>query len=277
MTYYREAKFLEHSPIIWYYLLKKRLNKNALTATLLYYVKQGYISMEVISNNGEKDYEFKIVKDLDAIPQVDIICLKSFFNKTLNINITQKLSVFEKIILCEETFGSVSDIYKALIVAVKKQLVSDKKIKQISKNLNIINIFVSITSIILINLIEVSSYKIIGIFAMLMGLAIFSVFFRRDAKLAAISFGVIFPVFSLSFIETYYLLPIILTYFACLFLVYVDDLLFKRINSNDLESKAYGLKNYIKSFANFENKPLEQIAIWEEFYVYAVAFEVKKI
>jgi len=276
-TYYRESKFLEYSPIVWYYLLNKRVNKTAIIATLLYYVKQGYISMELISDNSNKDYEFKITRDVDSLPKSDYACLKAFFNKELKINLTKKLSDFNKMILCEKTFGDIKNVYQPIIDVLREQLSSQNKIKQISKRLNFINVVICVISIISINLLKISSLIVIDIFIMLLGISFFNTFCKKDSKLIGITYGIIFPLFCLSITGIYYFIPLILTYLACILLVYIDDLMFKRINSNNLESKAYGLKNYIKDFGKFEDKPLEQIAIWKEFYVYAVVFGVKKI
>jgi len=276
-TYYRESKFLEHSPIVWYYLLNKKVNKTAIIATLLYYLKQGYISMEVISDNSNKDYEFKIIRDIDSLPKSDHACIKAFFNKTLKINLIRKLSDFNKMILCEKTFGDIKDVYQPIIEVLRQQLSSQNKIKQISKRLNFINVVICVIAVISINLLKISGFIVVDIFIMLLGISFFNEFCKRDSKLIGITYGIIFPLFCLSMTGVSYFIPIVLTHLACILLVYIDDLMFKRINSDNLESKANGLKNYIKAFGKFEDKPLEQIAIWNEFYVYAVVFGVKKI
>ncbi len=277
LTYYRESKFLEHSPIFWYYLLNKRLNNNTIIATILYYLIKGYISMEVISNNASKDYEFKIVKDLNSIPEEDSICLKVFFNTELEINTIKKLSDFNKMMLCEKTFGHIKDVYKSIINVIKEKLLNENKIKQISRRLNIINIILCVVVVILANLFRSTSSAILDIYVMLVGISIFITFLKRNSWLAAILYGIICPMIILYNTDYHYFISNLIIQLSCIFLIYVDDLLFKRINSDNLESKASGLKKYITDFATFEDKPLEQIALWEEFYVYAVVFGVKKI
>lgn len=277
IIYFRERKFTEHSPIIWQFLLDKKVRKESIIATVLEYVKKGYINMSKIDKN---DYEFEICKDLSKLNVLDRYIISTFFMGTEKEGKKQSLENFKLYMYAKQNLESNKTFMKDINNVVKKYLSSKKHIKIVSEKLNIKNIFLCcIIHIVSLNIalftdkvdIMISLFSIIGF------CFICSIIEKHNYSYLA--HGIIF--FMLSYSSPDININLILSFIIAILLfllIYIDDKFVKiSKSSDDICIKARGLKRYIKEFSKLKDKNLDAIHTWDEYYICSVAMGITKV
>ena len=77
-----------------------------------------------------------------------------------------------------------------------------------------------------------------------------------------------------------FIVPILIILLNVLLLVKIYDFrreIYKRTEEgSDLNNKLNGLKHFIKEFSNLDNKELQDIKLWEDYFIYSVMFGINK-
>lgn len=277
--YYRDKNFTEYSPIVWSYIINRKFKKESVISTILMYVKKGYITMTKV----EDDYEFKIIKPLDEIDELDLWTVGIFYKNRTGKGSIQYLSNFNRYIWIEKTFGAFNQFQNDMDCTIKAYLSKSKIINYVNKKTNKANIIFSfiivlitfIISIILSNnLVNDIGY---GIFFMIGYSLLVSVIEKSDSTRVAhgaIFFAVYFGVGGVNI----YKIALLITAFLTFILIYIDDkIIIVKGQNGQVVDKALGLKRYIQDFSNIKNYKLESMQLWDEYYIYSIALGINKV
>lgn len=279
IEYYRDKDFTEYSPLVWSYIINRKFKKDTIIATILMYVKKGYISM----TKKDDDYEFKLLKPLDDVNPLDKWGIKMFFKDRINIGNIQYLNNFNRYFWIEKTFGKFNEFQKDADSVIRAFLKQDNIIDYANEKMNKKNIIISYIAIIFsLICVMFSSSDIINYF----GLSIFfitgySLLVRiiENSEFTLLTHGVIF--FASYFAignDNKYNMVLFITAMLTFLLIYVDNNIIRVKGKNgEVVEKALGLKRYIKDFSNIKEYSLEYLNLWDEYYIYSIALGMNKV
>ncbi len=279
IEYYRDRNFTELPPLAWSYIIDKKFKKESIIATILLYVKKGHIMM----TKKNKEYEFKIVKSIDEINELDLWAINLFFRGKTRLKNRQYLSNFNRYIWIEKTFGKFKQFQNKSSDVIKEYLSKTDVIDYVDEKLNKNNIIFSYIVIIITLFIstmysaEFGTSLILSIFFMV-GYSLLIVMIEKSQLVllahGTIFFGVYFGIGGWNI----YSLFLIITSLLTLILIYIDDKLLRVQGKNgEVIEKALGLKRYIRDFSNIKKYSLEHVHIWDEYYIYSIALGINKV
>jgi uncharacterized membrane protein len=277
--YYRDKNFTEYSPVVWGYILNKKFKTETIISTILLYVKKGYISMNKIGN----DYEFKIIKTITEIDELDIWTISLFFKKKIAIGTIQHLSNFNRYIWIEKSFGESKQFQNDANSIIKKYLSKIQAINYVDEKVNQKNI---VFSYIICIMTLIFSVILSSNLATAIGLAVFFmvgytllIVVIEKSELTLLTHGMVFfaAYFGIGEFNINSLI-LLVTSLLTFLLIYTDNKMLRiKGNNGEVIEKALGLKRYIKDFSNMKKYNLDSINIWDEYYIYSIALGINKV
>lgn len=245
MEYYRDKNFTEYSPIVWSYIVDKKFKKQSIIATVLLYVQKGYISITKKNN----DYEFKIIKTIKDVNELDMWAIGLFFIDKTHIGSIQYLSDFNRYMWIEKTFGEFRKFQKKADDTIKKYLNKEKIINYVDEKVNKDNIIFSYV-IIIITLIftAILSTNVINTILMsiffLVGYSLLIVVIE-NSNLTLLTHGTVFfaAYFGMGVINKYSFI-LLITALLTFLLIYIDNKILRVKGTNgEVIEKALGLND----------------------------------
>ena len=292
LQYFRDKEFIKYPPIIAGFLNKMKISESHFVATALYLIVKGYINLEKTVDNT--DYIFTIVKKIKA-SEIETTALKVFFNSELNIGSKQTLKQFKKIMKNEKLYGNYGRLKRIFNSDIREYFDKKQDVKKITNSTNIKNIIMCYVLYMIICFILKSQNAHIkdedvflvfvcgtiafGFFSIVLGFIKFSILgifsYTISIILTSILIQTIF--FSLVWIgiEDFLLMFFILILMAII-MIFDDMLQRKKTNLANACQMVKGLRNYIIDYSNINEYNLNNVHLWDEYYVYAVAFNIIK-
>lgn len=294
LEYFRDKDFIKYPPIVVGYLNKKVIKVEHYLATALDFVCKGYISLKK-SNN---DYIFTITKCIQG-STLEIDALKIFFNSTdLKVGTKQSLIQFKKIMKNEKIFGNYGKIKRDFNKKIREYFDKNHDVKQITKSTNSKNIFLCYSLFFLSCysfMVQFNGFantnKYIGavifLSAFIFFLLMVAIKFIKSALLGSYSWtaSIIVTSFCLNIsffplLEIYgdfIFIAVAILIIMAVIILFDDMLQRKKLNLANGCEMIKGLKKYIIDYSNIKEYDLYNIFLWDEYYVYAVALNIKKI
>ena len=292
LQYFRDKEHIKYPAIIVGYLDNKTIKVEHFIATALEFVCKRYI--DVRESEDGTDYIFTITKNIKA-SNIEIEALKIFFNSEyLEVGSKQSLNQFKKIMKNEKKWGNYGNIKRAFNSSIREYFDTKQEVKKITKNTNRKNIllcyvlflitffvltanvegvtdtmknvlplffFTTIAFLLFMVVVTVIKLSLLGMFSWVPSIIITS-FFLNISSFICMVIGWM-PVF-------------ILTLMAIIILF--DDMIQrKKTNLANACEMIKGLKKYIIDYSNINEYDLYNIYLWDEYYVYAVALNIKNI
>lgn len=292
LQYFRDKEHIKYPAIIVGYLDNKTITDNHFIATILDFVCKGYVKLEQSTNNA--DYIFTIIKKIKAT-DIEIKALQIFFNSdSLEIGTTQSLKQFKKIMKNEKLFGNYGEIKRDFNNQIREYFDKKQDVKKITRSTNIKNILlcyflfliISYTLIIESEGVEnLYKYMIPVIFFCTLAFSLFIVSLASiKASLLGLSSWSISIIITSFFVHALCFLyitftPVALGVLVIMAIIILFDDMFQRKKTNlaNMYEMIKGLKRYIIDYSNIDEYDINNIHLWDEYYVYAVALSIKKI
>ena len=293
LQYFRDNEYIKYSPIIVGYLNKGKVEEEHFIATVLDFVTKGYIKVDKTDDN--KDYIFTIIKNIEA-SEIETETLKIFFNENLRKGLQQTLKQFKLIIKNEKIVGNYGKLKRKFNKEIREFFDKKEDVKKITKKTNIKNIIICyvlfIISSFAVAMCE-DSFKIQNTMLLLLISTITFLLFlatTSSVKYAILgNFSWILPImvtviFTQTMLILFFILEVhnisilfvVLTLMAIIILL--DDMLQrKKTNLANTCEMIKGLKKYIMDYSNIDEYDIDKVYLWEKYYVYAVALNIKKI
>lgn len=292
LQYFRDKEHIKYPTIVVGYLDNKSVKDEHFTATVLDFVCKGFVKVEQSEN--KTDYIFTIIKRIEATA-LEAEALKIFFNTSfLEIGTSQSLNQFKKIMKNEKIFGNYGKIKRHFNNEIREYFDKKQDVKKITRSTNIKNILLCyfLFLIICYSLIlevegfaSVNRYIIPIIFLSTLAFSLFlgTLTFIKSSLLGSCSWST--SVIATSFfLNTLFLIYTQLALWVFLILVTMaiiilfDDMIQrKKTNIANAYEMIKGLKKYIIDYSNIDEYDIYNIYLWDEYYVYAVALDIKKI
>lgn len=289
LQYFRDKECILYPAIVVGYLGNKSIKDEHFVATVLDFVCKGFVKVEQSKN----DYIFTIIKRINAT-NLEIEALRVFFNSQfLEIGTTQSLKQFKKIMRTEKIFGNYGKIKRHFNSEIRKYFDKKQDVKKITKNTNIKNIllcyilFLIVCYSLIISFEEFTKInRYISIFflsTIAFSLFIVTVIFIKSSLLGNLSWSISIIATSF-FLNTLFFIYFELTLWVFSILVIMaiiilfDDMIQrKKTNIANTYEMIKGLKRYIIDYSNIDEYDIQNIYLWHEYYVYAVALGIKKV
>lgn len=292
LQYFRDKEHIKYPAIIVGYLDNKTIKVEHFIATALDFVCKRYV--EVRETEDGTDYIFTIIKDIKA-SNIEINALKIFFNSEyLEVGSKQSLNQFKKIMKNEKIFGKYGNIKKAFNSLIREYFDTKQEVKKITKNTNKKNILLCyvlflITFFILIVNTEGLTNTINSILPLLFFITIaFGLFMIVVTVIKSSLFGIFSWIPSI-IITSFFLnissficmiigwLPVFILILMAIIILFDDMIQRKKTNLANACEMIKGLKKYIIDYSNIDEYNIYNIYLWDEYYVYAVALNIKQI
>ena len=292
LQYFRDYENVKYPTIVVGFLNNKTIKEEHFIATALDFARQGYIRVE--KNKSETDYIFTIIKKIKATA-LEGKALQIFFNSQfLEVGYSQSLNQFKKIMKTEKIWGQYGRIKRGFNSEIREYFDNKQEIKKITKSTNIKNIalcyilFLIAIFALLIDMegISTTTNLILPIFfesILAFFLFIIAITFIKSSILGGSSYLTSIVITSF-FLNTLFLMcaPIAITISFILaimaIIILFDDIIQrKKTNLANACEMIKGLKQYIIDYSNIENYDIYNIYLWDKYYVYAVALNIKKI
>ena len=291
LQYFRDKEHIKYPIIVVGYLDNKSIKAEHFIATVLDFVCKGFVKVE--QSKDKTDYIFTIIKGIKAT-KFEMEALKIFFNSSLlEIGTTQSLNQFKKIIKNEKIFGNWGKIKRHFNSEIREYFDKKQDVKRITRSTNIKNILLCYFLFLIICYSLIVKFKgfasinsiILSIFLTTTAFYLFIVVITiiKSSLLGGLSW-------SISIIATaFFINTIFFIYFdLALWMVFIlvimaiiilfDDMLQrKKTNIANAYEKIKGLKKYIVDYSNINEYDIYNIYLWDKYYVYAVALDIKKI
>jgi len=291
LEYYRDKENIKYPPIIAGYLINKEIKQQHFIATVLDFVAKGYIKLEPSSDKS--DYIFTIVKNIRAT-EIETTALEIFFNNELSIGLSQNLKQFHTIMRNEKIWGHYNSMKNYFNSLIRDFFNYSQEVKEISHNTNQKNIFICyiifliscfflvyIAENIISNILILAFFGSIAflIFLFILSIIKFSILGIFSWVPSLISICFVIPIFLLLFSASPifgFFLFIIVVLMATIILF--DDMLQRKTTSlANAYEMTRGLQKYIKKYSNINEYDLCSVYLWDQYYSYAVAFNIKKL
>lgn len=287
LQYFRDKESIEYPTMVVGYLASKTIKEEHFIATVLDFVCKGFIKVERLEDNS--DYIFTIIRRIKAT-DIEAKALKIFFNKQfLDVGINQSLNQFKKIMKNEKRFGIYGKIKRKFNTQIREFFDKKEEVKKITEGTNIKNIMLCyvlffLTSYSLIAKVEMST--IIADFMLssfVFSLFLVMIIFIKNTLLGTYSYAIsiIAIVVFLNIVFLIYYESIVLILITLILMggiILFDDMLQrKKTNIANEYEKIKGLKKYIIEYSNIKEYDISNIYLWDQYYVYAVALNIKKI
>lgn len=284
LQYFRDKESIEYPTMVVGYLASKTIKEEHFIATVLDFVCKGFIKVERLEDNS--DYIFTIIRRIKAT-DIEAKALKIFFNKQfLDVGINQSLNQFKKIMKNEKRFGIYGKIKRKFNTQIREFFDKKEEVKKITEGTNIMLCYVLffLTSYSLIAKVEMST--IIADFMLssfVFSLFLVMIIFIKNTLLGTYSYAIsiIAIVVFLNIVFFIYYESIVLILITLILMggiILFDDMLQrKKTNIANEYEKIKGLKKYIIEYSNIKEYDISNIYLWDQYYVYAVALNIKKI
>lgn len=291
LQYFRDKNVIKYPMIIVGYLNKMSIKDEHFIATALDFVCKGFITLEPLPDKS--DYIFTIIKNISASP-LEIDALKIFFNsRSLDIGSQQSLNQFKKIMRIEKLFGNYGKIKRSFNRKIREYFDSRQEVKQITDKTNKKNIIICYILFLIIHFSSqtifvfgnVTNNIILIFFVSSITFALFTktLTFIKSSLLgnsswvsAIIAIAFFINMLSLIYFPLAFFILLILVIMGIIILF--DDMIQrKKTNIANAYEMLQGLKKYIIHYSNIDKYDLDTIYLWDEYYVYAVAINIKKI
>lgn len=292
LQYFRNKENIKYPALIVGYLDNKTIKVEHFIATVLDFVCKKYI--DVTKSRDGSDYIFTIKKNIKA-SNIEYEALKIFFNNEyLEVGSKQSLNQFKKIIKNEKLFGFYGHIKKLFNSEIREYFDTNQEVKKITGNKNKKNILLCyflflITFSILfandtsyINMIQnILPFICFSTIAFILFMLVVSV-----VKLSLLGICSWVPSIILTslflFIQfTLYIqlgwTPVVALILMAIIIIFDDMLQRKKTNLANACEMIKGLKKYIIDYSNINEYDIYHIYLWDEYYVYAVALNIKHI
>lgn len=289
LPYFRDKEHIKYPAIIVGYLNNKTIKQEHFIATALDFVCKGYITVE--RTEDESDYIFTIVKKIEAT-DLEEKALKIFFNsRFLEIGTKQTLDHFKKIMRNEKKFGNYGKIKRNFSSEIREYFDKKQEIRKITQTTNRKNILLCyflflITCYTLIikeegfattnrNIILIMFFSSLAFF-----LFIGAITFIKSSLLGEGSWeiSIIITLFFLNTLFLIYVTNVVIVFFVLAMMgviILFDDMLQrKKTNLANTYEMIKGLKRYIMDYSNLKEYDIDNIYLWDEYYVYAVALDI---
>lgn len=290
LEFYRDKENIKYPPIIAGYLYNGKIEKQHFIATVLDFVAKGYIKLEKSKDNS--DYFFTIIKNIKAT-KIEITALEIFFNNKLSIGLSQSLNHFQTIMKNEKIFGNYNLMKRYFSTSIRNYFNYSQEVKKITDSTNKKNMFlcyiiflitcfafVLATDNIFPNPLILVCFSSIAFLIFL-----FILFIVKTTLLGGFSWTysivaicLIAPIFflllSISDIYGFWLLIIILH--MAVIILFDDMMQRSKTSLANTYQMVKGLKNYINEYSNISEQDICNVYLWDEYYAYAVAFDIKK-
>lgn len=293
LQYFRDNEYIKYSPIIVGYLNKGKVEEEHFIATVLDFVTKGYINVDKTDDN--KDYIFTIIKNIEA-SEIETETLEIFFNENLRKGLQQTLKQFKLIIKNEKIVGNYGKLKRKFNKEIREFFDKKEDVKKITKKTNIKNIIICYVLFIISSFIVAmceDSFEIQNtVLLLLISTISFLLFLATTSSVKYTilgNFSWILPImvtviftqtmlilFLILEIHNISILFVVLTLMAIIILL--DDMLQrKKTNLANTCEMIKGLKKYIIDYSNIDEYDIEKVYLWEKYYAYAVALNIKKI
>lgn len=293
LQYFRDAEYIKYPPIIAGYLDKRKVKEEHFIATALDFVTKGYIKIEKTKDN--MDCVFTIIKKIEA-SDIEMETLEIFFNNYPKIGVKQSLKQFKIIMQNEKIFGNYGRLKRSFNTRIREYFDKKQDVKKITIGTNIKNVgicyFLFIISsyiLVIINNRFQNTNMIATFFVSTIAFSLFviTISFIKFALLGKFSW--ILPIMViLLFTQTLVILlnVIKIDNLTIVFLILImmaiiilfDDISQrKKTNLATAYEMIKALKKYIIAYSNIDEYDIYNIYLWEEYYVYAVAMNIKKL
>ncbi len=292
LQYFRDKEYIKYPIIIVGYLNNKSIKCEHFIATVLDFVCKGFIKVEPSTN--KTDYIFTIVRNIKAT-DLEIETLRIFFNSSfLEIGTTQSLNQFKKIIKNEKIFGNFGKIKRHFNCKIREYFDKKQDVKQLTRSANIKNallcyflFLVSCYSLIFEfeGFTKTTDYFIIIPFFSTIAFSLFivTISFVKSSLLGNSSW--ITTIVAISFfVNTLYFIYLALALFVFIIFIIMsviilfDDMIQrKKTNIANVYEMIKGLRKYIIDYSNIDEYDIYNIYLWNEYYAYAIALDIKKI
>lgn len=289
LKYFRDEEYIKYPVLVIGFLDRKKVEEKHFVATVLDFVSRGYIKVEKNLN----DYEFTVIKQIKEATDIEKRALKIFFNNYVAVGEKQSLNQFKEIMKNEKKFGYYRNIQKIFNKEIRENLDKKQEVKQITKDANRKNIFICYFVFLVIycilKIMQIGNIRIIQ--ECLIATIIFAIFMIpikiiKLTLLGEISWGKAIFVSAIVvqimiYVGIFAEIPkvyIILLVFAIsgVIIIFDDMLQRKKTNIANTYEMVKGLKRYIKDYSSIDEYGMEQIYLWDKYYVYAVALNIKK-
>lgn len=287
LQYFRDKEYIKYPILVTGYLNNKSIKSKHFIATVLDFVSKGFIKVEQSKN--KTDYIFTIVKKIKAT-NLEIEALRIFFNNVfLEIGVTQSLNQFKRIMRNEKIFGNFGKIRRHFNREIREYFDKEQDVKKITRNTNIKNILLCYFLLLIICYSLVVEFKSFNLLALpfLSTIAFFlfmiTITVIKSSLLGLLSWNIAIIATSF-FLNTLFFIYFDLTLWIFLILIIMgsiilfDDMLQrKKTNIANAYEMIKGLKKYIKDYSNINEYDIYHVHLWDEYYAYAVALNIKKI
>lgn len=291
LQYFRDKEYIKYPTIVAGYLNNKSIKTEHFIATVLDFVCKGFVKIQ--PSKDKTDYIFTIIKSIKAT-NLEIEALRIFFNSSfLDIGTTQSLNQFKKIMKNERIFGNFGKIKRLFNSKIREYFDKKQDVKKITRNTNRKNIFLCYFLFLITcysSLFELEGFTkvfryllpILFFITLVFSLFLVTITIVKSSLLGNSSWAT--SIIAISF----FLNTSFFIYFATLwiFLILVimaiiilfDDMIQrKKTNIANAYEMIKGLKKYIIDYSNIDEYDIYHIYLWDEYYVYAVALDIKKI
>ena len=287
LQYFRNKENIKYPALIVGYLDNKTIKVEHFIATVLDFVCKKYI--DVTKSRDGSDYIFTIKKNIKA-SNIEYEALKIFFNNEyLAVGSKQSLNQFKKIIKNEKLFGFYGRIKRLFNSKIREYFDTNQEVKKIrnifktNKHRFLITfsiLFANDTSY--INMIQnILPFICFSTIAFILFMLVVSV-----VKLSLLGICSWVPSIILTslflFIQfTLYIqlgwTPVVVLILMAIIIIFDDMLQRKKTNLANACEMIKGLKKYIIDYSNINEYDIYNIYLWDEYYVYAVALNIKHI
>ena len=292
LQYYRDKEYIKYPTIVVGYLDNKSIKAEHFIATVLDFVCKGFVKVEQSQN--KTDYIFTIIKSIKAT-NFEKEALRIFFNKSfLEIGTKQSLNQFKKIIKNEKIFGNWGEIKRYFNSEIREYFDKKQDVKKITRSTNIKNILLCYFLFLIICYSSIVEFEgvastnrniipLIFLSTIAFSLFIVAITIIKSSLLGGFSWST--AIISTSFfLNTLFFIYFDLTLWVFLVLVIMaiiilfDDMIQrKKTTIANAHEMIKGLKKYIKDYSNIDEYDIYNIYLWDEYYVYAVALNIKCI
>ena len=286
VKYFRDNEYIKYPAIIVGYLQCKKVKTEHFIATALDFVRKGFIKIEKIENG--QDYIFTIIKSIKA-SYIEKLALKVFFNTDdLEIGEYQTIERFKEIIKVEKRFGNYEKLKKQFNTEIRDYFDKKQDIKKITNDINIFNNLLCYFLFLIMCFSLLSQYGKINLFLFFCGTTIVYLFFLitiRIVKLYLLGYvsKYVTIIAIATFINIFWLLVygmwvILVALIVMASIIIFDDMLQRRkTNLANACAVIKGLKRYISDYSNIKEYDIDNVYLWDYYYVYAVALGIKKV
>lgn len=292
LQYFRDKEYIKYPTIVVGYLDSKSIKDEHFVATVLDFVCKGFVKVEQSKN--KTDYLFTIIKSIKETT-LETEALKIFFNSSLlEIGTRQTLNQFKRIMKNEKIFGNYGKIKRHFNTEIREYFDKKQDVKKITRSTNIKNILLCYFLFLIISYSSIvefagftgtNRYMIPMLFLNTLAFSLFigTITFIKSSFLGGCSWSTSIIVTSF-FLNTLFFIYFNLTLWIFFILVIMaiiilfdDRIQRKKTNIANVCEMIKGLKKYIIDYSNIDEYDIYNIYLWDEYYVYAVALNIKKI